>query len=156
MSCGISMRFHVHMLGTAMSSAENMQWVQMSFCVWQECLIIPLRLKTCSSVWINNPALVNININENELCFMLVIYKDYTEMHGQQNIKFNNYSFYIFKWLVFIPEMKSVYNAVRTEILTLILLTWRKWWVPNNASKEQMGFNLAFKGLNEIQLGFSP
>jgi len=31
--------------------------------------------------------------------------------------------------------------------LTLILLTWRIWWAPNNASKCQMGFNSAFKGL---------
>ena len=31
--------------------------------------------------------------------------------------------------------------------LTLILLTWRIWWAPNNANKWQMGFNLAFKGL---------
>ena len=29
-----------------------------------------------------------INIYEKELCFKLVIYKDYTELHGQQNIKF--------------------------------------------------------------------
>jgi len=32
-------------------------------------------------------------------------------------------------------------------LLTLILLTWRMWWDPNNASKWQMGFNLAFKEL---------
>jgi len=32
--------------------------------------------------------------------------------------------------------------------LTLILLTWRIWWDPNNASKWQMGFNSTFKGLN--------
>ena len=31
--------------------------------------------------------------------------------------------------------------------LTLILLTWRIWGAPNNASKWQMGFNSAFKGL---------
>jgi len=31
--------------------------------------------------------------------------------------------------------------------LTLILLTWRKWRTPNNASKWEMGFNSAFKGL---------
>jgi hypothetical protein len=31
--------------------------------------------------------------------------------------------------------------------LTLILLTWRKWWAPNNASRWQMEFNSAFKGL---------
>ena len=31
--------------------------------------------------------------------------------------------------------------------LTLILLTWTKWWAPTNASKWRMGFNSAFKGL---------
>jgi len=31
--------------------------------------------------------------------------------------------------------------------LTLTLLTWRIWWVPNNARRWQMGFNSAFKGL---------
>jgi hypothetical protein len=30
--------------------------------------------------------------------------------------------------------------------LTLILLTWRIWWAPNNASKWQIWFNSAFKG----------
>ena len=28
--------------------------------------------------------------------------------------------------------------------LTLILLTWRIWWAPNNASRWQMGFNTVF------------
>jgi len=32
-------------------------------------------------------------------------------------------------------------------VLTLILLTWRIWWAPNKASRWQMGFNSAFKGL---------
>jgi len=32
--------------------------------------------------------------------------------------------------------------------LTLILLMWRIWWAPDNASRWQMGFNLAFKGLS--------
>ena len=31
--------------------------------------------------------------------------------------------------------------------LTFILLTWRKWWAPNNASKQYMEFNSGFKGL---------
>jgi hypothetical protein len=35
--------------------------------------------------------------------------------------------------------------------LTLILLTWRIWWTPNNASKWQMGFNSAFKGLKWLK-----
>ena len=36
--------------------------------------------------------------------------------------------------------------------LTLILLMWRIWWACNNASKWQMGFNLAFKGLNNMSM----
>jgi len=36
---------------------------------------------------------IEIKIHEKELCVKLVIYKDYTEMHGQQNTKCNtNYS----------------------------------------------------------------
>jgi hypothetical protein len=31
--------------------------------------------------------------------------------------------------------------------LTFILLTWRIWWTPNNASKWLMGFNSVFKEL---------
>jgi len=35
----------------------------------------------------------------------------------------------------------------RKPFLTFILLMWRIWWALNNASKWQMGFNSAFKGL---------
>jgi hypothetical protein len=38
-------------------------------------------------------------------------------------------------------------QLLQERTLTLILLTWRKWRTPNNASKWQMGFNSAFKGL---------
>jgi hypothetical protein len=34
--------------------------------------------------------------------------------------------------------------------LTFILLTWRIWRDPNNASKWQMGFNWSFKGLYSL------
>jgi len=37
-------------------------------------------------------------------------------------------------------------SRLRVNNLTLLLLTWRKR-TPNNASKWQMGFNSAFKGL---------
>jgi len=45
--------------------------------------------------------------------------------------------------------------------LTLILLTWRIWWAPNNATKWLMGFNSAFKGLKTLKshikhLTFAP
>jgi len=38
-------------------------------------------------------------------------------------------------------------SSLRVNDLNLILLTWRNWWAANNASKQQMGFNSAFKGL---------
>ena len=38
-------------------------------------------------------------------------------------------------------------SRLRVNDLTLILLTWRKWWAPNNTSKQHMGFNSGFKGL---------
>jgi hypothetical protein len=42
------------------------------------------------------------------------------------------------------------YTLLLLFYLTLILLTWRIWWAPNNASKWQMGFNLAYKGLTLV------
>ena len=38
-------------------------------------------------------------------------------------------------------------SSLRINDLTFILLTWRKWLAPNNASRQQMGFNSGFKGL---------
>jgi len=46
-------------------------------------------------------------------------------------------------------------SVAATVRLTLILLTWRIGWAPNNASKWQMRFNSAFKGLTELS-GYSP
>jgi len=37
-------------------------------------------------------------------------------------------------------------RSLRVNDLTIILLTWRKWWA-NNVSKQQMGFNSGFKEL---------
>ena len=39
-------------------------------------------------------------------------------------------------------------RSLRGNDLTIILLTWRKWWA-NNASKWQMGFNSGFKALKQ-------
>jgi hypothetical protein len=44
-------------------------------------------------------------------------------------------------------KMTSFFKLLNAK-LTLILLMWRIWWTPNNASKWQMGFNSALKGLN--------
>ena len=48
-----------------------------------------------------------------------------------------------------IPLTSSTKCALAMIALTLTLLTWRIWWAPNNASKWRMGFNSAFKGLNQ-------
>jgi hypothetical protein len=44
------------------------------------------------------------------------------------------------------------------SVLTLGLPTWSIWWAPNNASKWQMGFNLAIKWLNfrNVKICFVP
>ena len=44
-------------------------------------------------------------------------------------------------------DVAVVFWVVTSRVLTLILLTWRIWWAPNNASKWQTGFNSMFKGL---------
>jgi len=38
-------------------------------------------------------------------------------------------------------------RSIKMFTLTLILLMWRIGWAPNNASRWQMGFKSAFKGL---------
>jgi len=53
--------------------------------------------------------------------------------------------------LAFISVNNIGSHKVRTH-LTLILLTWKIRWAPNNASKWQMGFNLAFKGLMYLRI----
>jgi len=40
--------------------------------------------------------------------------------------------------------------------LTLNPLTWKIWWAPNNASRWQMGFNSAFKGLKYEKRKYQP
>ena len=44
-------------------------------------------------------------------------------------------------------------TSILPILLTLILLMWRIWWAPNNASRWQMGFNSAIKGLKEWKQG---
>jgi hypothetical protein len=47
----------------------------------------------------------------------------------------------------YLSGLSYILNLFRRVVLTLILLTWRIWWAPNNASRRQMRFNSAFKGL---------
>ena len=43
-------------------------------------------------------------------------------------------------------------SSLMVHDLTLILLTWRKWLAPNNASRQQRGFNSGFKELNILKI----
>jgi hypothetical protein len=51
--------------------------------------------------------------------------------------------------IIFSNIWKRILNTQLKDlhILTIIPLTWKIWWTPNNASKWQMGFNSACKGL---------
>ena len=64
-----------------------------------------------------------------------------------------------FVWAIILKETpvkrKDTVPNEKKKCLTLILLTWRIWRVPNNASKWQMGFNSAFKGLMTYLLTYS-
>jgi len=50
-------------------------------------------------------------------------------------------------WLLRLMNSLSLWLRRESQSLTLIPLTWRIRWAPNNASNWQMGFNSAFKGL---------
>jgi len=58
-------------------------------------------------------------------------------------IKYLRYKFYQLHDKQFCTNFNSV-----TINLTLNPLTCKIWWAPNNASRRQMGFESAFKGLN--------
>jgi hypothetical protein len=51
------------------------------------------------------------------------------------------------KWPSGAPDGHLLTVMIPDAVLTLNLLTWRIMWTPNNASRWQMGFNSAFKGL---------
>ena len=47
-------------------------------------------------------------------------------------------------------DFSRIETCSKEGYINLILLTWRIGWAHNKASKWQMGFNLAFKGLIEL------
>ena len=61
-----------------------------------------------------------------------------------------NFSLFWTRWIQFTPPPPVI--LLLRFILTLILLTWRKGWVPNTASNWQMGFNSVFKGFISYNL----
>jgi hypothetical protein len=85
----------------------------------------------------------NRKVNEKHLEIMV----NFLFWNNQFLINETNVHVYIFTLLC-----HFIYFFPSWPILTLNLLTWRIWWAPNNASKWQMGFNSAFKGLTQYVL----
>ena len=56
----------------------------------------------------------------------------------------NLHYIYNYNYLNFLCICPWSYSSSWQICFTLILLTWRIWWAPNNASSWQMGFNSAF------------
>jgi hypothetical protein len=73
-----------------------------------------------------------------------LIHLKHMMMHGLANFKFTEINVLIRHSLHTVSGNISFGRVCR---LTLILLTWRIWWAPINASRWQMGFNSTFKGL---------
>ena len=54
---------------------------------YTRCRIDTINYPDDGHIAVRNIYRIEINIREKELCFSLVIYKDYNETHGQQYIK---------------------------------------------------------------------
>jgi len=52
--------------------------------------------------------------------------------------------------IVICHKAVKLFNHTCFSALTHILLMWRIWWAPNNASRWQVGFNSAFKELTSV------
>jgi hypothetical protein len=87
------------------------------------------------------------------LTLILLTWKMWWAPHnaGRWQVGFNS-AFKGWNYYVVFPNfpIQALMNYIyvhRIYLLTLILLTWRIRWAPNNASRWQVGFNSAFKGL---------
>jgi len=80
--------------------------------------------------------------------YLLTPYADgYLFVFGLDRLRCTNINKKHFVTVIYHFCIISIIHFELWNILTLTLLTWRKWWASNNASRWQMGFYLAFKGL---------
>jgi len=69
------------------------------------------------------------------------------DRHDEANSRFSQFCDKRPKTIQKIYNIFKQWRRQTISWLTLILLTWRIWWASNNASRWQMEFNSAFKGL---------
>jgi hypothetical protein len=113
-----------------------------------ECHCITLPLERGRSIWYGNKAVGWITSGSISKSSILPLWLNKSPNEGAKRACLSG-----LKWrecevshilLVTLPN-EWIYMAWTSTVLTLILLTWRIWWAPNNASNWQKGFNLAFK-----------
>ena len=87
----------------------------------------------------------------------IIVYGIILNLHGKRDKLFHNISQFYEKLLSVKTRTGQIKESMGPINITLtpILLTWRIWWAPNNASIWQMGFNSAFKGLKPC-VTYSP
>ena len=85
-----------------------------------------------------------------KLVYSCVIERGFESNHCKQSVHFIACWCYIAFFLWRKTSGSELIHSLFSSCigLTLILLTWKIWWAPTNASKWRMGFNSAFKGLN--------
>ena len=71
---------------------------------YTRCCIDTINSPDDGHIAVRNMYRMEIYIHEKELCFKLVVYKDYTEMYGQQNIKFRKILFTLTHFFVLCHE----------------------------------------------------
>ena len=88
------------------------------------------------------------------LVFITVVESVYCTVRTDSLYKADYFSSLKVKYHVCSARILSVQHRNMSHILkgplTLTLLMWTKWWAPASASKWQMGFNSAFKGLKFV------
>ena len=72
-------------------------------------------------------------------------------LHSSAQQDTNIWKMFLPVWVQFCTVYRCVYFDVNTS-LTLILLTWKIVWGPNNSSRWQMEINSAFKGLKSVRV----
>ena len=142
---------------------------------WNLCRNLAVNGRECASKWCRDRNSVPLNLPFNVMyllpshlclrnCLRKEIFLRYFHLYKCRNAFGSAWSRRNPEAMIHVPrggkypnpdmKWKSSYGCCRFCVfkwkytLTLILLTWRIWWAPNNASRWQMGFNSAFRGLS--------
>ena len=84
----------------------------------------------------------------NCLCCLVVLWWNVCFLHPTATLSLLFVVYWEIRAVCSIPNVYyELLIILSFTLLTLILLMWRIWWAPNNASRWQMGFNSAFKVL---------